>query len=68
MKIDIVSIADDWEGLYVDGTLIHQGHRITIRDVMEQLDASVEFAEREAWGAEYGECPDSLEDVVFDGC
>jgi hypothetical protein len=29
-----VVLADDWEGLYIDGEIIDQGHSLNIRDVL----------------------------------
>ena len=65
MRIDIVGIADDWEGLYVDGVLVTQGHRIDRDDIMAQVP-TVEYREHEAWAAEYDECPALLADVQLD--
>jgi hypothetical protein len=63
-QIRIISIADDWEGLYVDGVLVDQGHRVQLADAMRA--AGVDFAEIEAWSPEYEECPPLLADVVLD--
>lgn len=29
--------ADDWEGLYIDGVLVSQGHSFRLYDVMEMI-------------------------------
>ncbi len=37
MKVTLVSNGDDWEGLYVDGELKTEGHRVTAYDLAEVL-------------------------------
>lgn len=37
-EITIVSI-DDWQGLYVDGQLMSEGHRITFYDLLQAVPA-----------------------------
>lgn len=36
-KITIVSNGDDWEGLYLDGVLVDEGHEITPLALAEAL-------------------------------
>ena len=42
IKITLVSNGDDWEGLYVDGELVVEGHSITARDMANALGADME--------------------------
>lgn len=37
MKIDFVNVAD-WEGMYVDGVLVQEGHPIAVEDVLAVLN------------------------------
>jgi hypothetical protein len=40
-KIDIITL-DDWEGVYLDGKLIDQGHSLDLREVLTTLGFHVE--------------------------
>lgn len=37
MKVDFVNV-DDWEGMYIDGRLVQQGHSLEPEDVLRQLN------------------------------
>lgn len=46
MKLNIVmSEEGDWEGLYLDGNLVAQGHSITARDALEAIGHKVDWSE-----------------------
>lgn len=36
-KIVIVTLSDDWEGLYIDGELIEEGHSINYESVLKSM-------------------------------
>ena len=36
--VAIMSLADDWQGLYVNNNLVKEGHRIYAWDVLEALE------------------------------
>ena len=44
-KITIVSNGDDWEGLYLDGVLFEEDHKIRVRHLAEALDLEIETVE-----------------------
>lgn len=63
-KLTLVT-ADDWQGLYVDGVLVHEDHRIRPGDLFDLAPLGV-LEEREAdlaWMEERGRLPTSLDDV-----
>lgn len=37
MKKLVLVLGDDWEGLYVDGALATQGHRVTLAEMAAAL-------------------------------
>jgi hypothetical protein len=55
---------DDWEGLYLNGKLVKEGHNIRTDDLLCYLgfDAEYLYADDE-WLAEQGRLPENLEDV-----
>jgi len=58
---------DDWEGLYIDGKLVTEGHAITVEEFAEII--GVEFNESFAdidWLQEEGSLPEKLEDVKLE--
>ena len=66
----ILADGDDWEGLYFNGVLITEGHRVTIKDVVMVIQnvesANFSYEEKEAdskWLADEGSFPMSIEDV-----
>lgn len=44
-KIIIVTNGDDWEGLYLDGKLITEGHSVSPRDICNALNINMELVE-----------------------
>lgn len=62
-KIVIVS-GDDWEGLYIDGKIVDQGHRLRLEEVLRLLGFDVDCKEADnEWLEQYGNLPDKLKDV-----
>jgi hypothetical protein len=60
----VSSSSGDWEGLYKNGSLMLQGHNITVEDVFELLDLDYETVEAaEDWVEGQGELPKKLQDV-----
>ena len=59
--------ADDWEGMYINGELIAEGHSIEKNTVLTAL--SIEFKEYwtvdEKWLTDRGRLPDYLSEVKF---
>lgn len=58
-KIILVHGADDWVGLYVDGQLVAQDHRLDGQDVLEALDLNFKVI----W---YDNLPDHPNPADFD--
>ena len=66
-KAIIVDTGEDWDGLYIDGNLITQGHSINLRDVLGHFGYGLEYLDADEKYAMYGEqLPDLLEDVSLD--
>lgn len=67
-------VGDDWEGFYINGKLVAEGHSIPWCEMMESLDAAgpaifldywkILFANTE-WLEDVGSLPDTLFDVSF---
>lgn len=58
----ISDVSGDWEGIYVDGKLIAEGHSLDARQTMEAI--GVEFEHRETDLKDSGSLPDKLEEVT----
>ena len=58
---------DDWEGLYIDGEMKYQNHKVRISDFCEALGIELKevWADCEA-AYEMGSFPDNLEELVID--
>ena len=62
-EIGFVS-CDDWEGLYIDGKLVEQGHHIRIDDIFRHLRIKCqEIHPDDDWLVERGSLPENFEDV-----
>ncbi len=65
-----IVIGDDWSGLYVDGTLVIQGHELREYEVLvaaQTFGAVTEVEQVEAnlgWLEDRGDLPSDLIDVV----
>lgn len=55
---------DDWEGLYVDGTLLREGHSLSVRDVLDALGVTHEHRLCDhSWLSDCGNLPDDIQQV-----
>ena len=66
----IVSNDDDWEGIYINGKLAAEGHRISLHDVLDALKGNIltDFEFRTCnrdWLYDQGNLPDELENVKW---
>ena len=59
----VVSEESDWEGIYVNGTLKHEGHSLCARDVLDALEIRSERVQvvLDPYGAGL---PQNLNDLV----
>jgi hypothetical protein len=56
---------DGWVGLYKDGVLVQEGHRLTTEDIFEHLGVDLDFVEAdEGWLADEGNLPLRLDKVI----
>ena len=65
----VLADGDDWQGLYVNGTLVMQDHRITVQDLCDLYDFKGMIKEVYAdvdWLCEVNEFPKKLEDVKLE--
>jgi hypothetical protein len=73
MKIVLATYDDwrgDWQGLYVDGTLVREDHRINLRDAMAEIEGHFlqSFKQEEVdceWFEQLGSFPSNINDVVW---
>jgi hypothetical protein len=78
MIVDIIK-ADDWEGMYVDGTLCTESHHIDSEDILECVKNKVETLEdgitafeyvisyvNQEWMEEQGSLPLNISDISED--
>lgn len=67
MKLTHV-MADDWEGLYMDGKIVDQGHTINWQTMIENIfGVSVESVEANyEWLEKQGYYPVNLVDVILE--
>jgi hypothetical protein len=64
--LTLVTNYDDWEGLYLDGEMIEQGHKINWEDVLSYLNFNLETKEADYdWLADEGALPEKIEDCKF---
>jgi hypothetical protein len=64
-KITIVTNEDDWEGLYIDGKIVVQDHKLSVYDVLLALDIIPEDITCDHdWLLRIGYLPNDLKDVV----
>jgi len=62
-KITLVR-ADDWKGLYLDGKLVDEGHRVDTIDVLHALGIeATQFWANDEWLSNLGSLPLDLKDV-----
>lgn len=71
VKVTFVRSPDgDWEGMYIDGKLMEQGHRVQTEDVIahltRELDLPLTYHSGEWQDEELMELPDNLRDVDYE--
>ena len=64
-KITLVDCpGGDWEGLYVNGKLIMENHRLELDDVLDAIGVNYQsITADDDWMAEVGTLPDKLSEV-----
>lgn len=64
-QIVIVSNGDDWEGLYIDGKLVTENHRLSPRDVLNALGLTLErkHVSTEYLGGEVVSLPQNIKEI-----
>lgn len=68
VRVCIVGNDDDWEGIYINGRLANEGHRVAVRDVLDAvkgktlIDYEYRTCDRQ-WLYDHGNLPDDLERV-----
>lgn len=64
MKVNFVT-SSDWEGLYVDGELVLEGHSISAMQVLRALKIAYTSVEADDdWLYDVGRLPEKIEDIV----
>lgn len=68
MTVHIVSSpSGDWEGLYLDGRLVVEGHSLSWWQVLSAIRIEYDMSEcDETWINDVGRLPENLDDVVID--
>ena len=62
-KITLVR-GQDWEGLYADGTLLDEGHEITVKQLCDAMGIECEVVTpNQEWLEDLGSLPDDLFEV-----
>ncbi len=64
MNLVLVTNYSDWEGLYKDGELVLEGHRVSREDIFNLLGINYDVVEAaEGWIESRGSLPQKLSDV-----
>jgi len=65
MKITFVDDdCGDWEGLYIDGKLVMENHRLEIYDILDAIGVKYNYVQADdEWLANHGRLPDELSKV-----
>lgn len=62
----VIACCDDWEGIYVDGQLQYENHRIHAEDIARILDLDITYKTvSEKWMGDRGCLPKELKQVKF---
>lgn len=61
-KVTLVTLNEDWEGIYVDGKLMVEDHILSARQVLTAL--GIKFQDKET-SSDDGNLPDSIKEVKF---
>lgn len=68
MKEATIVVGDDWEGVYIDGELLTEGHSIDTTRLLRELGFCVVHIEPNSeWLEGEGYLPKYLSDVVLEG-
>jgi len=60
---DIVLVStDEWEGLYINGKNVDEGHSLSASQIVELLGGTILYAD-EDWLIEQGYLPENLSEV-----
>lgn len=63
-ELTLVSNGDDWEGLYVNGVLVHEDHSIRLEDFATLLGFNLELVYvDQSWIERKGGLPNRLKEV-----
>ncbi len=63
----LILTADDWEGLFIDGKLVTEGHSIPLYEFCEVLGIKVDFKEvDDEYMCEMGSFPQNLDEIPED--
>lgn len=67
----VLADGDDWQGLYLNGNLVDEGHRLQLEEVCGYMvvDNPTSFEKRNVnlgWLNEVGLLPPNIDDVVFE--
>lgn len=65
MKITFVDDdCSDWEGMYIDGKLVVEDHRLDLYQVLDLIGVKYKYVQADAeWLGECGRLPDKLSKV-----
>jgi len=59
----VVLDGDDWSGLYIDGKLVYENHRILLHELAKHLGFKIiNVPGEKAWESYGYQCPEALED------
>lgn len=65
-KLTIATNYDDWEGLYVDGILYTEGHKLRVEDIFSALGITCEEVSVAGYLETYGSLPSKFHDLEID--
>ena len=57
---------DDWEGIYLDGELLNEGHSVNVVSLLMKLGYTIKpgiYLKEYEWEAIGNSCPEKLEDI-----
>lgn len=67
MKVDFIR-SDDWEGLYIDGKCVAQGHLLDVEEVLSFLNVECTFRWLDSgYMMSLGWLPTDLKDIAEEG-
>ena len=65
-KITFVFGEAEWDGMYIDGKMVHQDHSLRLFEVLKALGIQYETRDvDQEWLDNRGHLPDNLEDCQF---